>query len=83
MAPHAPPPSHIVRVHTSQISVMSFSTDNERLYSGDLSGTVVITSTRTLRSISAWAAHTDGLLGVEEWQSQIITYVDSPIEWRV
>lgn len=72
---HAPSPSHILRVHASHVSVVSFSEDNERLYSGDLSGSVVVTSTRTLRSIATWKAHTDGILGVQEWASNIVTCV--------
>ncbi|KAI5114919.1 hypothetical protein M0805_009651, partial [Coniferiporia weirii] len=71
---HAPSPSHILRVHTAHVSVVSFSQDNERLYSGDLSGNIVVTSTRTLRPIAAWKAHTDGILGVQEWASNIITH---------
>lgn len=49
------------------MNVLAFSNDNERMYSGDASGIVSITSTRTLRSLIVWPAHTDGLLGVEEW----------------
>lgn len=70
-----PVPSHILRVHTGLINTVSFSIDNERIYSGDSSGLVVITSTRTMRSISSWIAHKDGLLGVQEWEQIIITFV--------
>lgn len=76
MAQQAPSPSHILRVHSlSQINVVTFSKDNERLYSGDLSGKVVVTSTRTLRSIAEWQSHNDGLLGVQEWGENVITYL--------
>lgn len=34
----------------------------------------MITSTRSLRAIASWQAHTDGLLGLEEWQDRIITF---------
>ncbi len=71
----APSPSHIIQVHRSQVATVSFSKDNERIYSGDVTGTVVVTSTRSLRSIAAWKAHSDGILGVEEWLPCIITYV--------
>jgi hypothetical protein len=76
-APIAPPPLHTIRSHNSGISALFVSCDNERIYSGDLSGQVVITSTRTIRPLASWKAHTDGLLGVEEWgeQLQVITSV--------
>ncbi|EGN98932.1 hypothetical protein SERLA73DRAFT_168506 [Serpula lacrymans var. lacrymans S7.3] len=76
MASLPPPPSpvHLLRSHFSPVNVLSFSNDNERLYSGDTSGLVVITSTRSLRAIASWKAHSDGLLGVEEWDAHIITH---------
>lgn len=73
MAPLAPSPSHIIRAHSSKVATVSFSKDNERIYSGDVTGTVVVTSTRTLRSIAVWKAHLDGILGIEEWLPSIIT----------
>ncbi|KAF8271203.1 WD40 repeat-like protein [Lactarius quietus] len=74
-APTAPPPLHTIRSHNSAISALSVSCDNERIYSGDVSGLVVITSTRTIRPLASWKAHTDGLLGVEEWgEQQVITH---------
>ena len=76
MASKPPPPSpaHILRTHTAPVRVLAFSDDNERLYSGDAEGTVVITHTRSLRPLAVWKAHSDGLLGVREWGGQIITY---------
>ncbi|EJD06942.1 WD40 repeat-like protein [Fomitiporia mediterranea MF3/22] len=71
---HAPSPSHILRIHAADVTVVSFSKDNERLYSGDTSGSVFVTSTRTLRPIATWKAHLDGLLGVQEWASNIVTH---------
>ena len=63
------------------MNVLAFSSDNERMYSGDASGIVSITSTRTLRSIAVWPAHTDGLLGIEEWgnaqQDSVINIITS------
>ncbi|RDB25570.1 ASTRA-associated protein 1 [Hypsizygus marmoreus] len=74
-APPPPPsPTHILRTHTSPISALSFSPDNERLYSGDSAGHVVVTSTRSLRAITSWNAHTDSVLGVEEWGQRVITH---------
>jgi ASTRA-associated protein 1 len=76
----APPPLHIIRSHGPAISSLFISSDNERIYSGDISGLVVITSTRSFRPLASWKAHTDGLLGVEEWGKQAITSVcDSPL----
>ncbi|KAI0300842.1 WD-40 repeat-containing protein [Russula brevipes] len=72
--PSAPPPLHIIRSHSSAISTLFISGDNERIYSGDISGLVVITSTRSLRPLASWKAHTDGLLGVEEWGKHVITH---------
>lgn len=76
-APPPPTPKHLIRSHTSQVNVVCFSGDNERIYSGDFDGTVVATSTRSLRAIASWKAHADGLLGIQEWaeQEQIITSV--------
>ena len=68
-------PTHLIRTHSAPVSTLSFSDDNERLYSGDMSGLVVVTSTRSLRPITSWNAHTDALLGVEEWGSRVITYI--------
>ncbi|KAG2343527.1 WD-40 repeat-containing protein [Suillus weaverae] len=74
MALPSPSPTHLLRSHSNAVSTLFISTDNERLYSGDGAGQVVITSTRSLRPLTSWKAHTDSLLGVEEWGSQIITH---------
>ncbi|KAI0719200.1 WD-40 repeat-containing protein [Fomitopsis betulina] len=71
--PPPPSPAHILRTHAAPVRVLAFSDDNERLYSGDAEGTVAVTSTRTLRPLALWKAHTDGLLGIQEWERQIIT----------
>ncbi|TBU32609.1 WD-40 repeat-containing protein [Dichomitus squalens] len=73
-APPPPTPKHLIRSHGTQVNVVCFSDDNERIYSGDAAGTVVVTSTRSLRAIATWKAHTDGLLGVQEWEALIITH---------
>ncbi|KAJ7158839.1 WD40-repeat-containing domain protein [Mycena filopes] len=67
-------PTHLLRSHASDLSALFFSDDNERLYSGDASGRVVVTSTRSLRAIVSWLAHTDSILGVQEWGSRIVTH---------
>ncbi|EIN03764.1 WD40 repeat-like protein [Punctularia strigosozonata HHB-11173 SS5] len=72
--PPPPSPLRILRIHGDEISTLAFSNDNERLYSGDTSGRVVITSTRTMRPLAAWNAHTDGILGVQEWGNSVITH---------
>ena len=74
-APPPPTPQHILRSHSSPISALFVSEDNDRIYSGDASGKVVVTSTGSLRAISQWNAHTDSILGVEEWDDHILTYV--------
>jgi len=68
-------PNHLLRLHSYPVSALEVSPDNKRIYSGDSSGLVVITSSRTLRAIAQWRAHSDSLLGIEEWGDQIITYV--------
>ena len=79
--PTAPVPSHILRVHGHLINTVWFSLDNERLYSGDASGQVVITSTRTVRSIASWKAHANALLGIEELDEVLITSVMVPYQF--
>ena len=74
-APPPPTPKHLIRSHAAQVNVLHISDDNERIYSGDAAGTVVVTSTRTLRALAAWTAHADGLLGVQEWEGRVITSV--------
>jgi ASTRA-associated protein 1 len=76
----APTPRHILRTHQHPISALAFSADNLRLYSGDVAGLIVVTSTRTVRSIASWNAHTDSILGLEEWSdgeegAVLITFV--------
>ncbi|KAK0208026.1 WD-40 repeat-containing protein [Desarmillaria ectypa] len=73
MSEPPPPPRHILRSHSSGVTTLFISLDNERIYSGDSSGFVVSISTRTLRPISSWKAHNDGVLGVQEWGANIIT----------
>ncbi|KAH7928224.1 WD40 repeat-like protein [Leucogyrophana mollusca] len=74
MANPAPSPIHLLRSHSDPVSALFVSQDNERIYSGDATGRVAITSTRSLRAIAAWNAHKDALLHIEEWESQIITH---------
>ncbi|KAI9000630.1 WD-40 repeat-containing protein [Trametes punicea] len=73
-APPPPTPKHLIRSHAAQVNVVYVSDDNECIFSGDAAGTVVITSTRSLRAIASWKPHADGLLGVEEWEDRIITH---------
>ncbi|KAJ7284899.1 WD-40 repeat-containing protein [Mycena rebaudengoi] len=75
MASFAPPsPTHLLRSHSVDVTALFFTDDNERLYSGDISGLVVVTSTRSLRSLASWPAHSDSILGLQEWGSCIITH---------
>ncbi|EPQ52637.1 WD-40 repeat-containing protein [Gloeophyllum trabeum ATCC 11539] len=69
-----PNPSHRLRSHASPVHVACFSEDNKRIYTGDGSGWVMITSTRTLRALASWKAHADSLLGIQEWEDSIITH---------
>ncbi|KIO34044.1 hypothetical protein M407DRAFT_13649 [Tulasnella calospora MUT 4182] len=80
MAPSPPPPIRVLRSHAEQINSVSLSSldpegkANERLYTGDADGLVVITSTRTFRALASWKAHDKGLLGVQEWEDSVITH---------
>lgn len=73
MAAPAPNPLHILRTHKAQINCVGFSKDNERVYSCDLEGWVTMASTRTLRPLARWQAHSDSVLKVEEWNEMIVT----------
>lgn len=68
--PATPPPSpkHILRSHRDQITSLYLSDDNERLYSGDITGLVVLTATRTLRALVSWKAHKNAILAAKEWE---------------
>ncbi|KIP11199.1 hypothetical protein PHLGIDRAFT_100170 [Phlebiopsis gigantea 11061_1 CR5-6] len=75
--PAPPPPSaptHLIRTHLAAVNAVWFSEDNERLYTGDADGSVVITSTRSLRPLANWQPHTNGILGVQEWEGKVITH---------
>ncbi|KAG8967777.1 ASTRA complex subunit [Tulasnella sp. 419] len=80
MLPQAPSPRHILRTHGSSITAVHLSDEkrngnpNERLYTGDADGIVVITDTVTLRPLTVWKAHEKGILGVEEWRTLVITH---------
>ncbi|CAE6457174.1 unnamed protein product [Rhizoctonia solani] len=73
---HKPPPSpfKVLRTHNVQINTLDFFHNNEYLVVGDSSGRVSITSTRTFRPVADWNAHTDSVLGVQEWGGKIITH---------
>ncbi|KAI0779107.1 WD-40 repeat-containing protein [Irpex lacteus] len=70
----APTPLHLLRTHLAAVNCLSFSSDNERLYSADADGHVVVSSTRSLRLLAQWKAHTNSILGVQEWEGQVITH---------
>ncbi|KAF8525931.1 WD-40 repeat-containing protein [Hysterangium stoloniferum] len=71
----APAPAHILRSHNSQINVVAFSIDNERLYSGDASGQIQVMSTRSFRPLASWKAHAEGILGIEEFnEDSVVTH---------
>ncbi|KAL1744455.1 WD40-repeat-containing domain protein [Schizophyllum fasciatum] len=75
MASPAPAaPTHIIRAHKSPVSALHISSDNSLIYSGDSSGWVFVTSTRSLRTIASWQAHSDAILGLEETLKTLITH---------
>ncbi|KAF7327568.1 WD40 repeat-containing protein [Mycena kentingensis (nom. inval.)] len=74
MTASPPSPSHLLRSHSHEITAVFVSEDNDRIYSGDASGRVVATSTRSLRPILSWAPHTDSILGVQECGARIFTH---------
>ncbi|KAL1730022.1 WD40-repeat-containing domain protein [Schizophyllum commune] len=67
-------PTHILRAHRAAISALHISPNNALVYSGDASGWVFVTSTRTLRTIASWQAHTDAILGLEEVGDVLLTH---------
>ncbi|KZV73086.1 WD40 repeat-like protein [Peniophora sp. CONT] len=71
--PPAPSPIHLIRHHTTNITSLYISSDNERLYSADASGRILCSSTRSLRPIASWQAHSDSVLGVEEVKGKVVT----------
>jgi WD40 repeat protein len=73
--PLPPTPLHLFRSHSSPVTALAWSDDNERIYSADSSGKVAVTSSRSLRAITIWNAHKESVLGVEEWDDLIITFV--------
>ncbi len=73
--PLPPTPLHLLRFHTSPVTALARSDDNERIYSADLSGRAVVTSARSLRAITIWNPHSDSVLGIEEWDEFILTSV--------
>ena len=74
----APTPLHLLRFHTSPVTALARSNDNERIYSADSSGRAVVTSARSLRAITIWNPHSDSVLGIEEWDDEfILTSVDN------
>jgi len=66
--PPPPSPKHILRGHKDQITSLHISCDNETLYSGDITGLVILTATRTLRALVSWKAHQSAILAVKEWK---------------
>src|SRR5687768_7368890 len=82
--PPPPAPTHLLRGHSVPVTSVSISNDNERIYSGDASGKVTVTSTRSLRSVASWTPHTDSILGVEEVGNNVITHArDNKLHvWR-
>ena len=57
-----------LRSHYSPLTTLSFSNDKERIYSGDASGHIY-------PLLAWWKAHSDALLGVEEFSPYIVTFV--------
>lgn len=68
-----PSPVHILRLHRQPVTAIFISEDNERIFTSDSSGRVIVTSARSMRAISDWQAHTNSILGIEEIENIIIT----------
>ena len=66
--PPSPSPKPILGSHRDQIASLHISDDNETLYSGDITGLVASTATRTLRALVAWKTHVNAILAVKEWE---------------
>lgn len=70
-----PTPFHLLRIHASPLTSLSFSPTNTILYSADQTGHISILDLRTRRLVCYWQAHGDGVLGVEEWEGRLIRSV--------
>ena len=73
-----PTPFHLLRVHQAPLSALSFNDDNTLLYAADQSGWVSITDLRTRWVVAHWKAHSDGVLGLEEWEGRLIRCASRP-----
>jgi WD40 repeat protein len=72
-----PAPFHLLRNHHAPLNSVRFNEGNTLLYSGDQDGFVAITDLRVRRVVCFWKAHEGGVLGLEEWDGQLIRYVGS------
>ncbi|KAL7420469.1 Astra associated protein 1 Asa1 [Cryptotrichosporon argae] len=73
MSTPAPIPLHTLRTHRTPLSALHFGAGNALLYAGDQDGWVSVTDTRARRAVCFWRAHDGGILGLEEWDGQLIT----------
>lgn len=73
--PPAPPPIHTLRTHSAPIASLAFAADNSLIYSGDQDGFLSITDAKTRRALALWKGHEAGVLGVQEWDGRLISYV--------
>ena len=68
-------PTFILRLHTAQVSSLSFSQDGQTLYTGDTQGHVAAWDLRTCRPTLFWRAHQAGILTVTELGDGLLTCV--------
>ncbi|GAA5853863.1 hypothetical protein JCM8547_007478 [Rhodosporidiobolus lusitaniae] len=65
-----PSPTYILRHHAHPVAVLTASSCNRFLLSGDTEGHVALWDLQTFRVRRSWKAHEGGLLGVEEWKGK-------------
>ncbi|KGB79303.2 WD-repeat protein [Cryptococcus deuterogattii R265] len=76
MSPPAPVPFHTIRIHSSPLASLHFSTSppNSLLYAGDQDGWISVLDLKVRRVVAFWKGHEGGVLGLGEWQGGLVSH---------
>ncbi|OWZ28102.1 WD-repeat protein [Cryptococcus neoformans c45] len=76
MSRPAPAPFHTLRIHSSPLATLHFSTSppNSILYAGDQDGWISVLDLRVRRVVAFWKGHEGGVLGIGEWEGGLISH---------
>lgn len=69
-------PAYVLRGHTEPVHALHFYQQNSFLISGDSEGWVVIWRLSSKRPVACWRAHDGGILGIKQWESNVITWAE-------